>query len=138
MEISARNIVESMNYNIFNAERVDTRIREEVPLFKKILNDNINNHEVFHGYINKINDAWESILKENFKRLITHYNYRYNEETRARLERQKQLVKMADDYNAKVLFNEIKDMSLSGSVSFLTDTFKLTGISKKKPSKRRR
>lgn len=138
MDISARNIVESMNYNIFSAERVDVRIREEVPLFKKILHDNVNNHEVFHGYINKINDAWGSILKENFKRLIMQYNYRYGEETTVQLERQKELVKMADEYNAKALFNEIEEMSLSGSVSSLTGAFKLTGISKKKLSRRRR
>jgi hypothetical protein len=138
MDISARNIVESMNYNIFSAERVDARIREEVPLFKKILHDNINNHEVFHGYINKINDAWGSILKENFKRLIMQYNYRYGEETNKQLQMQNELVKMADDYNSKILFNEIQDMSLSGSVSSLTGALKLTGISKKKPSKRRR
>ncbi len=138
MDVSARNIVESMNYNIFSAERVDPRIREEVPLFKKILDDNINNPEVFHGHINKINDAWGTILKENFKRLIMQYNYRYREETTAQLERQKELVKMADEYNAKVLFNEIEEMSLSGSVSSLTGAFKLTGISKKKPSRRRR
>lgn len=138
MDVSARNIVESMNYNIFSTERVDPRIREEVPLFKKILDDNINNPEVFHGHINKINDAWGTILKENFKRLIMQYNYRYREETTAQLERQKELVKMADEYNAKVLFNEIEEMSLSGSVSSLTGAFKLTGISKKKPSRRRR
>ena len=138
MDVSARNIVESMNYNIFSTERVDPRIREEVPLFKKILDDNINNPEVFHGHINKINDAWGTILKENFKRLIMQYNYRYREETTAQSERQKELVKMADEYNAKVLFNEIEEMSLSGSVSSLTGAFKLTGISKKKPSRRRR
>lgn len=138
MDISARNIVESMNYNIFSTERVDVRIREEVPLFKKILHDNINNHEVFHGYINKINDAWGSILKENFKRLIFQYNYKYGEETNKQLQMQNELVKMADDYNSKILFNEIQDMSLSGNVSSLTGAFKLTGISKKKPSKRRR
>ncbi len=138
MEISARNIVESMNYNIFGTERVDPRIREEVPLFKKILDDNINNPEIFHRCVNKINDAWGAILKENFKRLIMQYNYRYREETTAQLERQKELVKMADEYNAKILFNEIEEMSLSGGVSSLTDEFKLTGISKKKPSRRRR
>ena len=69
MDIVARNIIASMEQNFFATPRVDAQIRTEVPFFKKILQENINNEEVFHGYINKINEAWGPILKQNFKRL---------------------------------------------------------------------
>ena len=66
---AAQNIVSAMETNIFSVQRVDSRIREEVPFFKKILIENINNPEVFHGYINKISETWTSrvrkIIEEN-------------------------------------------------------------------------
>ena len=133
----ARNIVESMNSNIFSVQRVDARIMEEVPFFRKLLLDNINNHEVFHGYINKINDAWGSILKNNFKRLISHYNDKYNISLLNEVEKQNEMIRMAQQHNAEQLFNELEDLSLTGSVNFLTNSLRSSGITKKKPSKRR-
>lgn len=134
----ARNIVESMNSNIFSVQRVDARIMEEVPFFRKLLLDNINNHEVFHGYINKINDAWGSILKNNFKRLISHYNDKYNISLLNEVEKQNEMIRMAQQYNAEQLFNELEDLSLTGSVNFLTNSLRSSGITKKKPSKKKR
>ena len=133
----ARNIVESMNSNIFSVQRVDARIMEEVPFFRKLLLDNINNHEVFHGYINKINDAWGSILKNNFKRLISHYNDKYNISLLNEVEKQNEMIRMAQQHNAEQLFNELEDLSLTGSVNFLTNSLRSSGITKKKPSKRK-
>lgn len=134
----ARNIVESMNSNIFSVQRVDTRIMAEVPFFRKLLLDNINNHEVFHGYINKINDAWGSILKNNFKRLISHYNDKYNISLLNEVEKQNEMIRMAQRYNAEQLFNELEDLSLTGSVNFLTNSLRSSGITKKRPSKKKR
>ncbi len=134
----ARNIVESMNSNIFSVQRVDARIMEEVPFFRKLLLDNINNHEVFHGYINKINDAWGSILKNNFKRLISHYNDKYNISLLNEVEKQNEMIRMAQQHNAEQLFNELEDLSLTGSVNFLTNSLRSSGITKKKPSKKKR
>ena len=134
----ARNIVESMNSNIFSVQRVDARIMEEVPFFRKLLLDNINNHEVFHGYINKINDARGSILKNNFKRLISHYNDKYNISLLNEVEKQNEMIRMAQQYNAEQLFNELEDLSLTGSVNFLTNSLRSSGITKKKPSKKKR
>ena len=134
----ARNIVESMSSNIFSVPRVDTRIMAEVPFFRKILLDNINNGEVFHGYINKINEAWGSILKSNFKRLISYYNAEYNNSLLREVEKQNEMIRLADQYNADKLFNEIDDLSLSsGSINFLTNSLRSSGITKKKPSKRK-
>ena len=138
MNNDARNIVESMNSNIFSVQRVDTRIMAEVPFFRKLLLDNINNHEVFHGYINKINDAWGSILKNNFKRLISHYNDKYNISLLNEVEKQNEMIRMAQQYNAEQLFNELEDLSLTGSVNFLTNSLRSSGITKKKPSKKKR
>lgn len=137
MDTAARNIVVSMEQNIFGVPFVDHQIRAEVPFFKKILQENINNNEVFHGYINKINEAWGLILNQNFKRLILHYNDKYNTELLLQLERQNEMIKMADEYNAEKLFSELDDLSVSESISSLTKSFKSSGISKKRPSKRR-
>lgn len=137
MNTVARNIVASMDQNIFSVENVDMKIRSEVPFFKKILQENINNNEVFHGYINKINEAWGNILKQNFKRLIAHYNDKYNMELLLQLEKQNEMIKMADEYNAQRLFDELDDLSLSSSMASLTKSFKSSGITKKRPSRRR-
>tara|TARA_R110002072_G_scaffold41847_2_gene117038 strand:- start:5573 stop:5998 length:426 start_codon:yes stop_codon:yes gene_type:complete len=140
MDTVARNIIASMGQNIFDVPRVDTQIRTEVSFFKKILQENIYNKEVFHGYINKINEAWGPILKQNFKRLISHYNDKYNMDLLLQLEKkQNEMIKMADEYNAQRLFSDLDDLSVSGTgtIASLTKSFKSSGISKKRPSKRR-
>lgn len=137
MDTVARNIIASMEQNIFDVPRVDTQIRTEVPFFKKILQENIHNKEVFHGYINKINEAWGPILKQNFKRLISHYNDKYNMDLLLQLEKQNEMIKMSDEYNAQRLFSDLDDLSVSGNIASLTKSLKSSGISKKRPSKRR-
>lgn len=137
MELAAMNIIASMDQNFFNALRVDEQIRTEVPFFKKILQENINNKEIFHGFINKINEAWGPILKQNFKRLISHYNDIYKMDLLLELEKQNALIKMADEWNAERLFRDLDDLSVSGTIASLTKSFKSGGISKKRPSKRR-
>jgi hypothetical protein len=137
MDTIARNIIASMEQNIFDVPFVDEKIRTEVPFFKKILQENIHNKEVFHGYINKINEAWGSILKQNFKRLISHYNDKYNMELLLQLEKQNEMIKMADEYNAQRLFSDLDDLTVTGSIASLTKSLKSSGISKKRPSKRR-
>lgn len=138
MDTVARNIIASMEQNIFDVQRVDSQIRSEVPLFKKILQENITNQEVFHGYINKINESWGSILKKDFKRLVSRYNDEYDMNLLLQLEAQNEMIKMADEYNAQRLFSELDDLSVSGSMASLTKSFKSSGISKKRPSSRRR
>ena len=126
-----------MEQDIFEVPRVDSRIKSEVPFFKKILEENINNFEVFHGYINKINEAWGSILKQNFKRLVLHYNDKYNTYLLSQLEKQNEMIKMANEYNSQRLSDDLDDLSLSGGLASLTKSFKYSGISKKQPSRRR-
>lgn len=135
----AQNIISAMETNIFSVQRVDPRIREEVPFFKKILIENINNPEVFHGYINKIGETWGIILKDNFKRLITHYNNIYKNDLLLQAEKQAEMVRLAEQYNADKLFSELDELSLTGNISSLTSALSSGGISKKKrPSRKKR
>ena len=133
MNTVAKNIVASMEQNIFIVPRVSIQIRSEVPFFKKILEENIDNKEIFHGYINKINEVWGDILKKNFKRLIAHYNDKYNTE----LLMQQEMIKLADEYNAQRLFSDLEDLTVSGNIDSITKSFKASGISKKRPSRKR-
>ena len=136
---AAQNIISAMEMNIFNVTRVDPRIREEVPFFKKILIENLDNQDVFHGYINKIGETWGIILKDNFKRLITHYNNIYKNDLIIKAEKQAEMVRLAEQYNADKLFSELDELSLTGNISFLTNALKSSGISKKKrPSRKKR
>tara|TARA_X000001036_G_scaffold40404_1_gene32541 strand:+ start:201 stop:623 length:423 start_codon:yes stop_codon:yes gene_type:complete len=136
---AAQNIISAMEMNIFNVTRVDARIREEVPFFKKILIENLDNQEVFHGYINKIGETWGIILKDNFKRLITHYNNIYKNDLLLQAEKQAEMVRLAEQYNADKLFSELDELSLTGNISSLTTTLSSSGISKKKrPSRKKR
>ena len=139
METVAKNIISSMDYNIFSVPRVDAKIREEVPFFKKILIENLNNPEVFHGYINKINEVWYIILKDNFKRLISQYNNIYDGQLMMKLEKQHEMIRFAERYNADALFSDIDQLSLSGNISSLTSALSSSGISKRKrPSRKKR
>ena len=67
MEVIANNIIQSMNKDMFTTPFVEDVIIKEVEFFKKILQDNLYNDEIFHGYINKILSSWGSILKNEFK-----------------------------------------------------------------------
>ena len=140
MNVVARNIVDSMENNIFSValKDVDRKILEEVPFFRNILIQNLNNNEVFHGYINRILEAWRSILNDNFKRLISHYNDRYNMDILRGIEKQNKMVELAQQYMADNLFSEFEDLEVSGSLSSLIKTFKTSGISKRKPPSRKR
>jgi len=139
MNNTAQNIISAMETNIFSVQRVDPRIREEVPFFKKILLENINNPEVFHGYINKINETWDIILKDNFKRLISRYNNIYNIDLLRKVEKQNEMIRLAEQYNAEILFSDLDELSLTGNISSLTSALSSSGISKKKrPSRKRR
>ncbi len=138
METFMRKIIVYMDQNIFNAyQRIDVQIRSEVPFFKRILEENINNNEVFHGYVNKINEVWGSILNKDFKTLISAYNHKYDMFLLKQLEKQKEMFKMANEYDAKILLSELDDLSFS-DIDSITKGLKLGKISKKRPSKRRK
>ena len=47
------------------------------------------------------------------------------------------MIKMADEYNAQRLFSDLDDLTVTGSIASLTKSLKSSGISKKRPSKRR-
>ena len=137
METAATNIITAMENNIFNVIRVDSKIREEVPFFKKILLENFYNNEVFHGYINKIYNAWETILKDSFKNLILVYNKKYDNERLLELKRQRIMIEMANEYDSQRLFSSLDDLYISDNISTLTKSFKSSGISKKPIRKRK-
>lgn len=137
MDTLMRKIIVYMDQNIFNEyQRIDVQIRSEVPFFKRILEENINNNEVFHGYVNKINEVWGSILNQDFKILISAYNHKYSMFLLKQVEKQKEMFKMANEYDAKILLGELDDLSFS-DVNFITKRLNLGNISKKRPSKRR-
>lgn len=138
MDTLMRKIIVYMDQNIFNEyQRIDVQIRSEVPFFKRILEENINNNEVFHGYVNKINEVWGSILNQDFKILISDYNDKYNIILLKQLEKQKEMFKMANEYDAKMLLDDLDDLSFS-DINSITKGLKLGKISKKRPSRRRR
>ena len=78
MDSTARAIIQSFNRDVFNTPGIDPKIQAEVPFFRKLLQENFNNKEVFHGYINKIYNTWSSILAPHVKRLIAQYNSEYD------------------------------------------------------------
>ena len=44
------------------------------------------------------------------------------------------MIKMADEYNANKLIEELEDMGLSPNISSITNSLRKSAISKKKPS----
>lgn len=132
-------IIESMGPRMFmNNVFIDPKILQEVPMFKKILQDNIYNSEVFHGYINKINDTWSVILSSQFKKLIKMYNEKYIINQIKERERQNDMINMANAMAAEQLYSELENLAVSPSLSSITSGLSRSAISKKKPSRKLR
>ena len=132
MEVIANNIIQSMNKDMFTTPFVEDVIIKEVEFFKKILQDNLYNDEIFHGYINKILSSWGSILKNEFKRYISIYNQEYDRILKRNLESQKEMVNMAVSYDAEMLDGEVTDMFISPNLNNLTSSMSKNKIAKKK------
>ena len=138
MEFVSNNIVKAMDLYIFkNNVKIDPGILRDVPRYKVFLRENIHNEEEFHGYINKINTEWATFLSDSFKRLIAYYNAMYERYYNMKLQRQREIIEFANDYMADKLHSDIEEMSLSGNISSLTNSMRRSGITKKRPSKRR-
>jgi len=140
MERESKNIIDAMtNGNIFSVPTVDSQIRSEVSFFRNLLIGNINNHEVFHGYINKINAAWDVILTGYFKKLILMYNTAYVNYTNKKREHEQEMIRMADEINAKQLFEDIEELNVSPNIFSISRGMGKSSISKrprKKSSKK--
>tara|TARA_B110000208_G_scaffold116922_1_gene143247 strand:- start:16220 stop:16648 length:429 start_codon:yes stop_codon:yes gene_type:complete len=136
MNIAQTNIIDAMNGNIFEGY-VDTKIRSEVPFFRKILIDNYYNLEYFHGYVNKIYDAWASILTYNFKRLISIYNREHDLFLYKENQRKEEMLRMATQMATEDMLGDLADLEVGTSMSSLINSIKKSGISKKGPSKKK-
>ena len=132
-------IIESMGIGMFLKNTfIDPKIIQEVPFFKKILQDNMYNTEVFHGYINKINDTWGIILSSQFKKLITMYNEKYIINQIKERQMQNDMINIANAIAAEQLYSELENLSVSPSLSSITTGLGRSAISKKKPSRKLR
>ena len=132
-------IIESMGIGMFLKNTfIDPKIIQEVPFFKKILQDNMYSTEVFHGYINKINDTWGIILSSQFKKLITMYNEKYIINQIKERQMQNDMINMANAMAAEQLYSELENLSVSPSLSSITTGLGRSAISKKKPSRKLR
>tara|TARA_Y100001970_G_scaffold293484_1_gene440612 strand:+ start:200 stop:613 length:414 start_codon:yes stop_codon:yes gene_type:complete len=132
-------IIESMGPGMFLKNTfINPKILNEVPFFKKILQDNMYNTEVFHGYINKINDTWSVILSSQFKKLIKMYNEKYIINQIKERERQTDMINMANAIAAEQLYSDLENLSVSPSLSSITSGLSRSAISKKRPSKKLR
>ncbi len=131
------NLIKAMQKNIFKNVNIDPKIISEVPFFRNVLIENINNHEIFHGYVNKINEVWYNILLDDFKILIIMYNKKYQETRQKEFNRQQEMIRMATDMATKEMLGDLGGFEISPSISSLTKGIKKTGISKKGPTKKR-
>ena len=140
MEIATRYVIDAMNTNILDPRirryEVNNSTRERVQEFKTLLNQNEKNFERFHGHLNAMNKDLENYLSLNFKRLISYYNQEYEKFRLKTIYNQNQLMRMAAEFDAELL--NLDNLSVSGSINSLTDSLNKVGISKKRPSKRRR
>lgn len=136
MNTAQNNIIGAMEFNIFEGS-IDTKILSEVPFFRKILLDNYNNPEVFHGYVNKINEVWNSILTYNFKILVSVYNIEYESMMYKEKQRQEEMLKMATQMATEDMLEDLSELGVSASMASLIKGVKKTGISKKGPSKKK-
>jgi hypothetical protein len=136
MENANRSIIELMKYNILDLRisRVSNLTRERVNTFKKLLEQNESNIEDFHGHLNIMSEELGQYLNPSFKRVILQYNEKYEEFRLINIEKQNQLIRMADEYNAERLFSDVDGLSFSGvNIGSLTKSLRRTAISKRRP-----
>lgn len=131
------NIIYALDVNVFKRQDVDQKIKSEVPFFKKILEENKLYPEVFHGYVNKLNDVWFEILTDSFKRLVAIYNREYEIFRQKEYDRNQRMISMANEMAANELLGDLSELGLSTSISSLTKSLGKSGISKKGPSKKK-
>ena len=131
------NIIYAMEGNIFNRNDINPKIILEVPFFKRILEENKLNHEVFHGYVNKLNEVWFEILTDSFKRIIMNYNREYESFREREYLRNQRMMSLANEMATDELLGDLGDLGLSTSISSLTKDLGRSGISKKGPSKKK-
>lgn len=130
-------IIESVNNQMFIKNVIfNPNVYTEVPIFKNLLIQNFYDQEGFHGYLNKFSQAWDSILNDNFKKLVKMYNQKYITKQLKGQERQETLLSMAADYDAENL--SLDSFDISPSVFSITNSMRTSGISKKKPSRKKR
>lgn len=131
-------IVSSLNNDIFNGEKIaqtralERQIRSEVIFFKNLLIHNYNNEEVFHGYVNKIYEVWNEILKDEIKELIRHYNIEYSKlliEINRKKYLQNEMIKMADKFNLKQAEKQLNNLFIdTPGIYNLTDKMSKSNI----------
>lgn len=130
-------IIESVNNQMFIRNvNFNPNVYNEVPIFKNLLIQNFYNQEEFHGYLNKFSQAWDSILNDSFKKLVKMYNQKYITKQLKEQEKQQTLLSMAADYDAENL--SLDSFDISPSVFSITNSMRTSGISKKKPTRKKR
>lgn len=137
MNVSQNNIISAMKGDIFQKGIIDPKIRSEVPFFRKILIDNYNNYEVFHGYINRINEVWFDIINRSFKVLINIFNNEYEIYITRKINIEKEMIKVANEMATKDIIDDLEDLGITSNISSLIKGTKKIGISKKGPSKKK-
>lgn len=137
MNVSQNNIISAMKGDIFQKGIIDPKIRSEVPFFRKILIDNYNNYEVFHGYINRINEVWFDIINRGFKVLINIFNNEYEIYITRKINIEKEMIKVANEMATKDILDDLEDLGITSNISSLIKGTKKIGISKKGPSKKK-
>ena len=131
-----RNCIKKGNYiDIFKTGiYIEDKIYSEVTIFLNLLETYFYDEEKFHGYLNSHYSTWRNIFQDNFIRMILMYNNAYDFYRVKQIEKQAKMIKMADEYNANKLIEDLEDMGLSPNISSLTKTLSRSRISKKKSS----
>ena len=139
MNSISQQIIMSMGIMFDPRHQIDQRILNEVPFFRDMFINSLNDQDTFHFYLNKINDIWGSILNDNFKRLVSLYN---DEFLRDKERKRIALLEMAARYDANNI--DFSEMSISPrpDVNSLTRSFArsagLQGIAKRRRPSRKK
>mgnify|MGYP001359062307 CR=1 FL=1 len=128
--IKKRNYVDIFKIGIY----IEDKIYSEVPIFLNLLETYFYDEEKFHGYLNSHYSTWKNIFQDNFIRMLMMYNKAYEFYRVKQVEKQAKMIKMADEYNANKLIEDLEDMGLSPNISSLTKTLGRSRITKKRPS----
>ena len=132
--IIKRNYIDIFKTGIY----IEDKIYTEVPIFLNLLETYFYDEEKFHGYLNSHYSTWKNIFQDNFIRMILMYNRAFDfyrvKQIEEQAKRESEMIKMADEYNANKLIEDLEDMGITTNINSLTKNLKRSRISKKRPS----
>lgn len=139
MDNHINDIIKSINFSMFKVDRttLDPRILKETVFFREEFRKRYTDLDFIHSHLNKIADAWDPIITDNFKNKVKVFNNKLYDFRLMEAEKQRKMINLANKIEADKLFSSLGDLGINPDNDILT-SFRKAKISKRKGPSRKR